>query len=152
MEKPSRILICLLAFLGIGALGGGGALVLSPDGSLIGLPLFLLAKSPFHSFFVPGILLFVVLGIFPGLLIIALVKKPPSSLAERVNLFTDMHWSWSFAVYTAFALIIWIQLEMMFLDAISWLHTFYMFYAVLIIIACLRRSVRLTYSKPLKGP
>ena len=50
--KPTNILISLLLFLGLGAIGGGGALIISPSGKLLGgLPLSILANSPFSDFF-----------------------------------------------------------------------------------------------------
>jgi hypothetical protein len=70
MQKQNKSgrnsLIGLLSFLGLGALGGGGALILSPSGKLIGgMPLAILHKTPFTDFFIPGVILFVVLGVAP---------------------------------------------------------------------------------------
>lgn len=141
------VLLALLAFLGAGAIGGGAALIISPSGEMIGMPISLLAQSPFRSFLVPGILLFCVLGLIPVCLTVALVRKPESKLAERINFFADMHWSWSYSVYVGFSLIIWIQLEMVFLRAVHWLHTFYMFLAVAIIFIALLPQVRSFYRK-----
>lgn len=142
-----NVLIFLLGFLGLGALGGGGVLIISPTGELIGMPLSMLAPSPFHSFLVPGILLFVVLGIFPLLLITALISRRLSPLAERFNLFRDMIWQWTFCIYIAFALIVWIQVEMVLLNAVHWLHTVYMFYAIAILLTALLPGVRSQYKK-----
>lgn len=147
-SKTARnILLFLLLFLGLGALFGGGVLIISPSGKLIGMPLSLLNKSPFSDFLFPGIILFGVLGVFPVLLVFALINKPSNPFLESVNFFSDMHWSWSFSIYTAFALIIWIQVEMMFLNAVSWLHTFYMFLAIAIIFVSLLSQVRTIYRK-----
>jgi len=52
-------------FLGIGALFGGGLLILAPDGRLLGMPTTLLSGTPFRSFLVPGLCLFVFVGIAP---------------------------------------------------------------------------------------
>lgn len=142
-----NILLFLLGFLGLGALGGGGVLLASPSGQLMGMPLSTLARSPFHDFLVPGLTLFTVLGVAPCLLVAALLKKPASPLAERLNLFADMHWAWTGSIYVAFALIIWIQVEMMFLNAVNWLHTFYMLLAVAILFVALLPQVRATYQK-----
>ena len=142
-----NLLLALLGFLGLGAIGGGGALVLSPSGRLLGMPLALLAHSPFRSFLVPGILLFFVLGVVPCLLLPALVKKPASPWAEQLNIFADMHWAWTGSIYVAFALIIWLQVEMMLLNAVSWLHTFYMLLALLILAVALLPRVRRLYQK-----
>lgn len=142
-----NVLRLLLGFLGLGALGGGGLLTISPSGKLLGMPLSLLAGSPFRDFLVPGLLLFSVLGVVPCLLVVALLKKPASPLAERFNFFSDMHWVWTGSIYVAFALIIWLQMEMMFLNAVSWLHTFYMFLAVSILFIALLPRVRALYRK-----
>jgi hypothetical protein len=48
--------------VGLAALSGGLTLMLSPDGSAAGLSLAALARSPFHSYFVPGLLLAIVIG------------------------------------------------------------------------------------------
>ena len=81
-----NIHLLLLAFLGVSAIGGGGALIISPSGKLLGgLPLSILKNSPFADFLIPGIILFVVLGIFPTLLIFALRKKTSSAFAEHFN-------------------------------------------------------------------
>jgi len=133
IKTTRNILLILLAFLGLGAIGGGGALIVSPTGKLLGMPLSMLKNSPFNNFFVPGIILFSIFGITPIMLIFFLLKRTEYKLVEKFNFFTDMHWAWTCSIYIAFALIIWIQIEMMFLSAVHWAHTFYMFLAVAII-------------------
>ncbi len=147
IKNTRSILLILLGFLGLGAMGGGGALIISPSGKLLGMPLSMLEESPFNSFFVPGIILFSVLGFIPIWLIIALLKKPESKLAENINFFNDMHWAWTYSIYIAFVLIFWIQIQMVFLSTVYWLHTFYMFLAVLIIFVALLPQVRNSYKK-----
>ena len=142
-----NILVFLLAFLGLGAIGGGGVLLISPSGKLIGMPVSMLDKSPFSSFLLPALILFFVLGLAPIAVTFALLKKPASKFAEQFNFFSDMHWSWSYTIYIAFALIGWIQVEMIYLQAVHWLHTFYMFLAVAIIFTALLPQVRDLYKK-----
>src|ERR1700726_672561 len=60
-----RLAIVLEIFLGIGALFGGIQFILAPDGHLLGVPLRMLAGTPFHSFLVPGVLLFTFVGLGP---------------------------------------------------------------------------------------
>ncbi|MFD2935732.1 hypothetical protein [Spirosoma flavum] len=144
---PRNILLILLAFLGLGAIGGGFVLIISPTGKLMGMPLSILDRSPFTSFLIPGIILFVVLGLAPCILVFALLKKPACKIAERLNFYTDMHWSWTYSLYVAFALVIWIQVEMAFLHAVHWLHSFYMFFAVALIFVALLPNVRSLYKK-----
>lgn len=146
-KTTKNLLIALLAFLGLGAIGGGAVLIISPSGKLIGMPLSMLNLSPFSNFLFPGIILFLVLGIIPMLLIMALRKKPTSKLAEHFNFCSDMHWAWTYTIYIAFILIFWIQIEMVLLSAVSWLHTFYMLLAVVIIFVALLPQVRNLYKK-----
>jgi len=141
-----NILLFLLAFLGLGAIGGGGAMLISPSGEMLKMPLSMLDNSPFNNFLIPGIILFTVLGIFPFLLIICLIKKPKFRMAEFLNIYKDMHWSWSFTIYLSFALIIWLQVQMLMLKAVHWLHAFYMFLAVLLLLISLLPSVRSLYT------
>lgn len=143
-----NILIGLLAFLGVGAMFGGGALIISPSGELLGMPLSMIKDSPFPNFLIPAIFLFVVLGLAPCLLTFALVRKPESKTAQWLNLFKDMHWAWSFSVYIGLILILWIQLEMLFIHAVHWSHTFYMFLAVVILIVAILPQVRDLYKLP----
>ena len=146
--KPAffrNILIGLLAFLGVGAMFGGGALIISPSGELLGMPLSMIKESPFSNFLIPAIFLFVVLGLAPCLLTFALVRKPESKMAQRFNLFKDMHWAWSFSVYIGLILILWLQFEMMFIHSVHWSHTFYMFLAVAILIVAILPQMRDLY-------
>lgn len=147
MKAARNILLIELGFLGLGAIAGGGALIISPTGELLGMPLSMLEKSPFSNFFIPGIILFLVLGVLPMLLVFALLKKPKSGIAEKVNFFKDMHWTWTFSIYTGFALISWIQLQMVFIQGVHWLHTFYIFLAILILFIALLPQVRNLYKK-----
>jgi len=147
-KTARNILITLLVFLGLGAIGGGAFLIISPSGKLIGgLPLSILENSPFPDFLIPGIILFLILGIAPFLISFALIRKPEIDIAEHLNFFKDMYWAWSYTIYIAFALIIWIQVETIFINGVSWLQTFYMLYAIPIIFTALLPQVRNLYKK-----
>jgi hypothetical protein len=76
VKSTRNILLILLVFLGLGALAGGLAMIISPSGNLLRMPLSLIEKSPFRSYLIPGIILFSVLGLAPCLLVLALIKKP----------------------------------------------------------------------------
>jgi len=59
------ILMTLLLFQGLSGLLGGYMLVTDPTGASLGIPLEWLEGSPFGSYLVPGLILLIVLGIFP---------------------------------------------------------------------------------------
>jgi hypothetical protein len=71
----ARLAVVLEIFLGLGALFGGGALILAPDGHLLGMPTKLLAGSPFPSYLVPGIVLFTFVGLAPLLAAAMTVRR-----------------------------------------------------------------------------
>lgn len=143
-----NIFLFLFGFLALGAIGGGILLIVSPNGELTGISLSEFKNLSFDSFLIPGIILFILLGIFPLLLIMALLKKPESVFAEQFNIFKDMHWSWTFSIYIAFVLIGWIHIQIIFLQGnVHWLHTFYMIYAIIIIITGLMPRIRFLYKK-----
>ncbi|WP_162793651.1 hypothetical protein [Runella rosea] len=55
--------IFLLLFNGIGALYGGGLLILDPTGDKLQLPLSYLQHAPFKDYLIPGIVLFLANGV-----------------------------------------------------------------------------------------
>ncbi len=63
----------LLLFNGIGAIYGGGNLILHPDGSSLGITTEWLQYSPFDNFLIPGIILFIVNGLFSLFVLMALI-------------------------------------------------------------------------------
>jgi hypothetical protein len=147
-QKIRNFHLFLLSFLGLSAVGGGGALIISPSGQMLGgLPLAILERSPFHNFLIPGIILFVTLGLIPCYLVYALLKKPESKFAEYFNFFKDMYWAWSYSIYVAFALIIWIQVETVYIQGVGGLQTFYMLYAIPPIFVTLLPQIRILYKK-----
>jgi hypothetical protein len=64
-SRFARAAVALEVFLSVGALGGGAALMLGPRGEFLPLPLSALKSSPFDTYFVPGLILFGVLGLGP---------------------------------------------------------------------------------------
>ncbi|NOX87142.1 MAG: hypothetical protein GXO86_14495 [Chlorobi bacterium] len=52
------------AFVALGAIPAGLSMIFEPDGSGVGMSTEILAKSPFPDFFIPGLFLFFVNGLF----------------------------------------------------------------------------------------
>ena len=65
LSRVAKGALALEVVLGIGALAGGLILMLAPRGEILPLPLAALAGSPFDTYFVPGMILFGVLGFGP---------------------------------------------------------------------------------------
>ena len=85
-----RLALVLEIFLGIGALFGGIQFILAPDGHLLGVPLSILAGTPFRSFLVPGLLLFTFVGVAPIVAAAVTARRraigPPAALAVGLTL------------------------------------------------------------------
>lgn len=69
--------VILLLFNGIGAIYGGGNLILHPDGSTLGLPLHLLDGTPFSNYAIPGVVLILANGILSLLTAAFVLLKTP---------------------------------------------------------------------------
>jgi hypothetical protein len=75
INRIKPLAIFLHVFLGIGALGGGLALMLFPKGMETGLTVDLLKGSPFSNYFVPGLSLFLFLGVLPLVCAVSIAKQ-----------------------------------------------------------------------------
>ncbi len=92
-------LLFFLFFQGISGIMGGYMLVKDPAGDFLQLSVSLLENSPFPDYLVPGLILLIVLGIFPLLVFYGLLRK--------INL------SWYGALFVGISLIIWIVVEIL---------------------------------------
>lgn len=78
MKQVLNITIAsLLLFNGIAAIYGGINFILYPDGSSLNIPLKYLGPTPFKSYLIPGIILFIVNGVSSILVFMALIRKSP---------------------------------------------------------------------------
>ncbi len=101
----------LLLFLSAGALFGGYTMIADPSGGLLGAPLGVLEGSPFKNFFIPGAILFGVLGVLPLLTVIALWFAPIWRLVEGLEHITHHHWAWLMSLVVGLALVIWMSVQ-----------------------------------------
>jgi len=62
--KTLTILGIIQAFVAIGAIPAGYSMIVEPDGSDLGMTTDILAGSPFTNFFIPGLFLLIVNGLF----------------------------------------------------------------------------------------
>ena len=142
LNFTGKLLFGLLGFLSIGAIYGGAALIIKPDGSFFEMPLDILKNSPFKNFLIPGIILLFTFGLIPVYIMYAIVKRPDNKFLEKLNLLYDYHFSWTFSVYIGFALIIWINVQTLFFNAVDIIHTVYSSLGILIICIALLPKTR----------
>ncbi|AUG47134.1 hypothetical protein BVU17_06175 [Haloarcula taiwanensis] len=97
-EQLSRwLLVLLLGQLSVRALVGGAALLTAPAGTLVGLPPGPLDNTPFDTFLVPGLVLFVVFGL--------------TAAVVCYGAYATRRWARPAAVGVAVALLAWVAVE-----------------------------------------
>ncbi|MFO0756955.1 MAG: flavodoxin domain-containing protein [Byssovorax sp.] len=123
---PSRALpLGLALFTAVTAMGGGAVLIASPDGSLVRFPAGTLDHTPFHDFLLPGLILFVLVGLL-------------NALAAWV------HWIRApLAAFASFAggcsLLVWITVEMIMLRTLDGLQITYLLVALALLADAVHR-------------
>jgi hypothetical protein len=139
------VLIVLLFFVGIGALISGAMLFVAPDGHLMQLSTNDLAGTPFSNYLIPGIVLFIFIGIFPVFVGYSLLKRPAWNWPGKINPAKKMHWAWTASWAAGVIMLIWISVETILLGYISFLQPLIAVYGVVIILLTLLPDVRRYY-------
>lgn len=112
MKNVFRALFILHLFVGLGALGGGLMAMIFPEGPA-GMPNDALQNSPFTNYFIPGLILFTVIGL-GNIFSAVMIKLNPKFQGYISNIF-----SW--------ALVIWIIVQCIMLNTIAVPHVLYFF-------------------------
>lgn len=79
MIRPLKIISIFILFINaLGALWGGAGLMYDPSGEYMQMPLSFLEHAPFSNYLIPGILLFVFIGLFSSLTLFMIFRKHPA--------------------------------------------------------------------------
>lgn len=105
------LLAVLMVIMALMSIAGGGLLAVKPDGSLMDMPVSDLAHTPFSDFLIPGLVLLIVLGILPLFLTYALFALPDWKIFKKTNLYSDLAWPWTWAVFYGFIVMGWMIIE-----------------------------------------
>ena len=121
------IIIVLLAVTGIGAIIGGASLIADRSGESLGLSVKILQNSPFVDFFIPGHILFLLLGV--GSLVASVI----------VVLKSKAYPLWT--IFFGFTLAIWIAVQILMLQDVHYFHIIFGFVGILsVILGILERN------------
>lgn len=102
LDKMLRVLI---GFQGLSGLLGGLGLIANPTGEVMGIPIKWLEGTIFNSYIIPGVILFIALGLLP--------------LVVYVGLWKEKNWAIIGSLITGFGLMIWIAVEIYMIGYIS---------------------------------
>jgi hypothetical protein len=114
------LLFILSALVAITAIVSGLLMISNPDGNIMSLQLSILKNSPFNNFLVPGIVLVLFVGGTNLLAIIYLFQNSPN------------RYNW--AIAGGVMICCWIVVQMILLNALSWLQFVYLGVGLLIIL------------------
>ena len=109
------VLALVLAVEGIIAIPSGLTLILKPDGSGFQMPAEWLQRSPFPNYFIPGLILFFLVGIYPLVVAFCLVLKPGWRWPDALNPWKQYHWSWAASLAAGIIMMIWIGVQVVML-------------------------------------
>jgi hypothetical protein len=121
MKKFLRFLVLVLLLLNsAAAIYGGCGLMANPDGSSMNMSLDFLQYSPFKNYFIPGLLLFTVNGMF--------------SLFVFASVIFKFKFYLRYIIAQGIVLIGWISVEILMLQTLDTFHIIFMVVAMLLLI------------------
>ena len=98
MKKRGKLVVGIIQlFVATGALPAGYSMISEPDGTGLGMTVEILSDSPFKDFFIPGLFLFIVNGLF--------------NLAGSILCFFKYRYAYSLGIGLGAALIIWVSVQ-----------------------------------------
>ncbi|PKV50623.1 hypothetical protein ATE84_2686 [Aquimarina sp. MAR_2010_214] len=137
----------LILFQMISAIPSGWLMIIDPSGNKLGIPIKILKHSPFSNFLIPGLFLFLVLGIFPLIVFYGLVRKNKLLILEKINLYKNYHWPLAFSYYVGVLIILWINIQLLFIKEFHVYHFIYSMLGVVIVFIAQLPSTKKNYSK-----
>lgn len=149
-----RLLLAVLAFLGVTATLGGAALVIAPV--LVGegtwFPQSWLEDIPLiDSWLLPGLVLGVGFGIGSLVTWWGMLRRPDWSWTRWATHLTGRHWSWLATVLLGAGHCVWIGLELAYID-FSPFHVVYGAVGLLLLLVPFSRPVRRSLATRLDDP
>lgn len=124
-------LLFLLGFLGLGALFGGGSLILDPSGAGLGLPAEFLEGSVFPDYLVPGLVLFCVLGV--------------GSFVVAYGVLRSAAWAWPAGLALGGATLVWLLVQVLVIRTYFYLQPVIATVGVLVVVLFSVPSMRRHY-------
>lgn len=143
---------CMI-FLSVMALPVGFTMITQPANNPIGMPMEWLNTTPFKDYFIPGLILFTVIGLFPLVILYGLLRRPAWAWMSRLESRLHAHWSWIACIVYGLAVMIWIAVQVYWMGLSHPLQPTVFLLGVVILICALLPSMRRFYqSEPKASP
>lgn len=112
-RSPALIVtVVLLILLGIGAVGGGLAMILGIGGESVMPDAYLDALPLVDSWLVPGLILLAGFGIGSLAVAYGVARRPHQPALPTLEAITGHHWSWLGTILLGIGQMVWIALEL----------------------------------------
>jgi hypothetical protein len=121
IKNARPLAVAALGFLGLSGIAGGIGLIAQANGEPFGLTQSLLQYSPFHSYLIPGVILFVANGLLTLFVLWLTLRRHPG-------------YGWWVAAQGC-VLLGWLIVEMVMLRMAMWAHYLYGAVAVALLVA-----------------
>jgi hypothetical protein len=125
-SATQKVTLALLGFLGVTATGGGLAFLFGPtSGEGAWFPQEWLDQIPLiDSFVLPGLVLGVGFGLGSLVTLWGMLRRPHLGFLAGIERATGRHWSWLATVVLGLGQLVWIGLELAFIE-FSFFHPLY---------------------------
>lgn len=135
---------CML-FLSIMALPVGFTMITQPANMPIGMPMEWLSNTPFKDYFIPGVILFTVIGLFPLVILYGLLRQPAWAWLNALESRLREHWSWIASIVYGLAVMIWIVFQVYWMGLSHPLQPTVFVLGLVILVCALLPSMRRYY-------
>jgi len=106
--SKTTILGIIQSIVAIGAIPAGFLMIAQPDGTGLGMAIDFLQNSPFQDFFIPGLFLFIVNGLF--------------NLVAAILSFLKNKFSGILGIVLGATLVLWISVQVYFISLVSFMQ------------------------------
>ncbi len=115
-------LVAAMAFLSLGGLTGGLAMITDPTGTSIGADPGWLRHTPVSDFLLPGLFILVVYGCAVAACIVGLIWRIEPGRLRRVDARLAHTWAWVGTIAIGAVLVLWIAFELVIMSDVIWLQ------------------------------
>lgn len=114
MKRPFTLwlLVFFLVFLALGGLYGGIAMLADPSGNALQMG-DVLPLLHIPNYTLPGLFLFIVMGLAPIFLTYGLMTRPKWAWADSLIRWSGHHWAWAGSLAIGVVLMIWLAVQAM---------------------------------------